>query len=278
MACRETPKHQTGHQSAGRARSSRYSLMRENMPASTVRHRGSHRTEQSVRIDPLGGTKFSMRMRGRPETLFMPYTMSNKVIEFEPDRRIAWQPTDFGGLIGGRIWRYELPLPRAARWSARRGTSRRTGSDRCSRWARCPSRPRTACGRHWSGSPPCWSRSFCARLRRLGAAAWRRAASRRSRRLVPVGARGAACRRRCAAAPPRTRPPTARCTSAAALRRQFPWRAGRRSAACAPSWRPRRRPGRLRPRPWRGLGGELRQTRWVRRPVRPARRRARLRP
>jgi uncharacterized protein YndB with AHSA1/START domain len=54
------------------------------------------------------GTSFSMKMRGRPETLFMPYTMSNKVIEFEPDRRIAWQPTRLGGLIGGRIWRYEL--------------------------------------------------------------------------------------------------------------------------------------------------------------------------
>ena len=54
------------------------------------------------------GTTFSMRMRGRPETLFLPYTMTNEVIEFEPDRRIAWQPTTFGGLVGGRIWRYEL--------------------------------------------------------------------------------------------------------------------------------------------------------------------------
>jgi uncharacterized protein YndB with AHSA1/START domain len=54
------------------------------------------------------GTTFSMRMRGRPETLFVPYTMNNKVIEFEPDRRIAWQPTTLGGLVGGRIWRYEL--------------------------------------------------------------------------------------------------------------------------------------------------------------------------
>jgi uncharacterized protein YndB with AHSA1/START domain len=54
------------------------------------------------------GTTFSMRMRGRPETLFLPYTMNNTVIEFEPDRRIAWQPTTFGGLVGGRIWRYEL--------------------------------------------------------------------------------------------------------------------------------------------------------------------------
>ena len=54
------------------------------------------------------GTTFSMRMRGRPETLFVPYTMNNEVIEFEPDRRIAWQPITLGGLVGGRIWRYEL--------------------------------------------------------------------------------------------------------------------------------------------------------------------------
>ncbi len=65
-----------------------------------------HATAQSIPLEL--GTKFSMRMRGRPETLFMPYTMSNKVVEFEPDRRIAWQPTSFGGLVGGRIWRYEL--------------------------------------------------------------------------------------------------------------------------------------------------------------------------
>ena len=30
------------------------------------------------------------------------------MVEFEPDRRIAWQTTTFGGLVGGRIWRYEL--------------------------------------------------------------------------------------------------------------------------------------------------------------------------
>ena len=54
------------------------------------------------------GTTFSMRMRGRPETLFLPYTTSNTVIEFEPDRRITWQTYGLGGLIGGRIWRYEL--------------------------------------------------------------------------------------------------------------------------------------------------------------------------
>lgn len=54
------------------------------------------------------GAKFSMAMRGRKETLFIPYRTTNTVIEYEQDRRIAWQTVAFGGLIGGRIWRYEL--------------------------------------------------------------------------------------------------------------------------------------------------------------------------
>jgi uncharacterized protein YndB with AHSA1/START domain len=54
------------------------------------------------------GSKFGMAMRGRKQTLFVPYRTTNTVVEFEPDRRIAWQTTSFGGLIGGRIWRYEL--------------------------------------------------------------------------------------------------------------------------------------------------------------------------
>ena len=60
-----------------------------------------HSAKDSIPLE--SGTKFSMRMRGRPETLFMPYTMSNKVIEFEPDRRIAWQTTTFGGVVGGDL-------------------------------------------------------------------------------------------------------------------------------------------------------------------------------
>jgi hypothetical protein len=41
----------------------------------------------------------------------IPYTMSNTVIEFEADRRIAWRTVLAGFLgrfIGGRIWRYEF--------------------------------------------------------------------------------------------------------------------------------------------------------------------------
>ncbi|MGV0715307.1 SRPBCC family protein [Mycolicibacterium sp. XJ662] len=55
------------------------------------------------------GSKFGMSMRSRPESLFLPYRTTNTVVEFEPDRRIAWKTTmGPGGLIGGRIWRYEL--------------------------------------------------------------------------------------------------------------------------------------------------------------------------
>ena len=52
------------------------------------------------------GDKFGMSMK-----LGLPYTMVSTVIEFEDDRRIAWQsrpPGVFGKISGGRIWRYEL--------------------------------------------------------------------------------------------------------------------------------------------------------------------------
>lgn len=66
----------------------------------------NHATQRSV---PLTlGSKFGMAMRGRRETLFLPYRTTNTVIEYEPDRRIAWQTYGLGGLVGGRIWRYEL--------------------------------------------------------------------------------------------------------------------------------------------------------------------------
>jgi uncharacterized protein YndB with AHSA1/START domain len=52
------------------------------------------------------GAKFSMNMqRG------MKYVMVNTVIEYEQDRRIAWQPFPtfpMSLIVGGRIWRYEL--------------------------------------------------------------------------------------------------------------------------------------------------------------------------
>jgi uncharacterized protein YndB with AHSA1/START domain len=52
------------------------------------------------------GATFGMSMK-----MGVPYSMSNKVIEFDPDRRIAWQtmfPGPMGRFIGGRVWRYEF--------------------------------------------------------------------------------------------------------------------------------------------------------------------------
>lgn len=66
----------------------------------------NHATQSSV---PLSmGSEFGMAMRGRKETLFIPYRTTNTVIEYESDQRIAWQTYGLGGLVGGRIWRYEL--------------------------------------------------------------------------------------------------------------------------------------------------------------------------
>ena len=52
------------------------------------------------------GDEFSMAMK-----LGIPYTMVSTIIEFEDNRRIAWQSTSpglMGRFTGGRIWRYEL--------------------------------------------------------------------------------------------------------------------------------------------------------------------------
>jgi uncharacterized protein YndB with AHSA1/START domain len=60
-----------------------------------------HATQESMPLSK--GSKFGMTMRWG-----LPYRTTNTVIEYEPDRRIAWQTTMLGGLVGGRIWRYEL--------------------------------------------------------------------------------------------------------------------------------------------------------------------------
>jgi uncharacterized protein YndB with AHSA1/START domain len=49
------------------------------------------------------GSRFGMAMH-----MGVGYRTSNTVVEFEQDRRIAWQTTGLKGLVGGRIWRYEL--------------------------------------------------------------------------------------------------------------------------------------------------------------------------
>jgi len=65
--------------------------------------RGNGRSD----VEPLRkGSVFGMSMR-----IGLSYSTVNTVIEYEQDRRIAWQTTGAGLLrhvLGGRIWRYEL--------------------------------------------------------------------------------------------------------------------------------------------------------------------------
>jgi len=53
------------------------------------------------------GSKFGMHMK-----IGMPYSMVSTVVEYDENRRIAWQPRPgypiANKLAGGRIWRYEL--------------------------------------------------------------------------------------------------------------------------------------------------------------------------
>jgi hypothetical protein len=52
------------------------------------------------------GSTFGMSMKAG-----LPYSMVSTVIEFEEDRRIAWQsrpPGFVGRFAAGRVWRYEL--------------------------------------------------------------------------------------------------------------------------------------------------------------------------
>jgi uncharacterized protein YndB with AHSA1/START domain len=57
--------------------------------------------------EPLGiGSTFRMGMK-----MGVRYTTLNRVVEFEPNRRIAWQTVvdgTWGRFVAGRIWRYEL--------------------------------------------------------------------------------------------------------------------------------------------------------------------------
>ncbi len=52
------------------------------------------------------GSRFGMSMK-----IGLPYSMVSTVIEYEENRRIAWQtrgPTAIGRRVAGRIWRYEI--------------------------------------------------------------------------------------------------------------------------------------------------------------------------
>jgi hypothetical protein len=72
------------------------------------------------------GSVFGMSMK-----LGLPYTTKSTVIEFEPDRRIAWQTTlagPLGRFVGGRIWRYQFEATPEGTKVTESGTSPRTSS------------------------------------------------------------------------------------------------------------------------------------------------------
>ena len=74
-------------------------------PRSTARVSWCRLKEGASQHLTLGST-FGMSMK-----MGVPYTVTNTVIEFEQDRRIAWQTVlagPLGRFLGGRIWRYEL--------------------------------------------------------------------------------------------------------------------------------------------------------------------------
>lgn len=68
---------------------------------------GTVRAAKNVPAKLELGARFGMSMK-----LGLPYSMVSEVIEYEQDRRLAWQtqpPVRLAEkLAGGRIWRYEL--------------------------------------------------------------------------------------------------------------------------------------------------------------------------
>ena len=68
---------------------------------------GSVRTAKNVPAKLKLGSEFGMNMR-----IVVPYAMKSKVIEYDENRRLAWQTLPaypvVGRFAGGRIWRYEL--------------------------------------------------------------------------------------------------------------------------------------------------------------------------
>lgn len=66
----------------------------------------------SVRSARSGGRRLALGDRfGMDMKLGVAYSTRNTVVEFEDNRRIAWQTTAsgvLGSVIGGRIWRYDL--------------------------------------------------------------------------------------------------------------------------------------------------------------------------
>lgn len=80
-----------------------FSLLSDAAKHKTFDGSGTVKGTQSPSLPLQLGTKFGMSMK-----MGAPYKTSNTVVEYEQDSTIAWQTSGFGGLFGGRIWRYEL--------------------------------------------------------------------------------------------------------------------------------------------------------------------------
>jgi uncharacterized protein YndB with AHSA1/START domain len=67
---------------------------------------GTVREAKNVPNHLVLGSTFGMSMH-----MAVPYAMVSTIVEYEENRRLAWQtrgPTRIGAFFGGRIWRYEL--------------------------------------------------------------------------------------------------------------------------------------------------------------------------
>lgn len=73
-----------------------------------------HEIDGSGTVQGLKGASQALRVGdsfGMSMKMGVPYSMVNTIVEYEENRRIAWQthgPGAIGKRFGGRIWRYEL--------------------------------------------------------------------------------------------------------------------------------------------------------------------------
>jgi len=75
-----------------------FAVLRDPSKHAVIDGSGTVTAASDDNAEPLEmGSRFGMKMR-----LGVPYAISNEVVEFEPDRRIAWRH------MGGHRWRYEI--------------------------------------------------------------------------------------------------------------------------------------------------------------------------
>jgi uncharacterized protein YndB with AHSA1/START domain len=83
-----------------------FALLRDPTRHREIDGSGTVRDAKGVSEPLVLGSRFGMSMK-----MGVPYSMVSTVVEYEPDRRIAWQtrgPGPIGKYVAGRIWRYVL--------------------------------------------------------------------------------------------------------------------------------------------------------------------------